>query len=95
MMKVEVDNCVTINVKVSVLCEAAAFCLGGSFAKEWQLKQVWPCPYRELHKVHALQRVCRSILHLAKHRPIDRVEIPVSIWNEIMFGKAQCLTAEC
>lgn len=75
-----------------MLCDAAAFCLGNSYAKEHQLLLQSPYPYREIRKLNALQKVCLTILRLAKHKPKPMVEIPVKIWNEIQLGKMQCST---
>ncbi len=82
-----------ITVKLSDLCDAAAFCLGNSYAKEHGLVNSFPYPYREVKKVQALQKLCMTILRLAKHRPKPNVAIPVTIWNDIMLGKLQCLKA--
>ena len=82
-----------ITVKLSDLCDAAAFCLGNSYAKEYTLINSFPYPYREVKRVQALQKLCMTILKLAKHKPKDNVPIPVTIWNDLMLGKLQCLTA--
>ena len=84
-----------MSVKLSDLCDAAAFCLGNSYAKEYALVNSYPYPYRDVKKVQALQTLCMTILKLAKHRPKDMIEIPVVIWNDIMLGKLQCLKATC
>ncbi len=85
----------TITVKLSDLCDAAAFCLGNSYAKEYNLVNSYPYPYREVKKVQALQQLCMTILKLAKRKPKDNIQIPVTIWNDIKLGKLQCLKATC
>ena len=85
----------TTSVRLQDLCDTAAFCLGNSYAKEYTLVNATPCPHRELKKIQALQTLCMTILKLAKHKPKDRIDIPISIWNDLMLGKLQCLKATC
>ena len=84
-----------MTVTLSALTDAAAFCLGNSYAKEYGLVNSFPYPHREVKRVQALQTLCMTILKLAKHKPKDMIEIPVVIWNDLMLGKLQCLKATC
>ena len=85
----------TITVKLSDLCDAAAYCLGGSYAKEYQLTQQYPYPYREIKRIAALQHLCMTILKLAKIRPKETITVPVKIWNDLQLGKLECLNTTC
>ena len=85
----------TITVKLAELCDAAAYCLGGSYAKEYNLTRSYPYPYREIKHLQALQHLCKTILKLAKIKPKPTITLPVRIWNDLQLGKLECQTTTC
>ena len=72
-----------IIVSLSALCEAASFTYGNSYAKEYALLQQSPYPYHEIMALQKLQKLCLTILRLAKHRPQDRIHVPIVIWRRL------------
>jgi hypothetical protein len=74
---------VRIIVPLSELCRAAAVTMGYSYAREHELLKQSPYPYRQIMAIQAMQKLCLTILRLAKHKPKDRIEVPILIWHRL------------
>jgi len=74
-------------VPVPRLCEVAAQALASSYQFEHGLTQQSPYPWPKIRKMQDYQKLCLTILRLAKKCPRDYVEVPLQIWRDLEDGK--------